>query len=368
MAKFIRATGDELTPLEHEKSIFRNYLMRNELHGMTGKPGSGKVFIVDNKFSAGNGDSKRYHFIPQNDTDGMIGQDVTVTGNEESLDEYYMDVSVNEVNKAFSKKGKLTDLRTVFNIRKEFKTQLTNWYSKWNEVWNFDAATGYISNGMTYVDTVANLELPTCTHKLVNGTGRLIMAKGADSYDANLTDTDSTNAGLIAEGLGVDDVMNTYLLDQLEILAKQGNSSYRIEPVRVGETGQEYFVLYLDLRAYRDLKQETRFEKYMLSLVEAGISKDPFATGAVGVWNNIILKKSERIRRFQDVSGNYYARNLLMGANAALLAWAQTLQYTEQEVDYEREMGVNASEIRGMTKFKFNGVDLGVAQVITAAN
>lgn len=367
MATFIRHTGDERTPMEHERKIFKEYLQRSELTGMTGKAGSNKVIIVDKSFKAGSGDTKRYHFVPQNKTDGMIGQNVTVTGNEESLDEFYMDLTLNEVNKAFRKKGDLTDIRTIFNIREEFRSQLTNWYRDNADVWQFDAMTGYISNGMTYVDTVNNLALPTCTEQLVEGEGRLIIAKGADSYDT-LTAAQSTNAGLIAAGLGTDDKMNTVLLDELEILAKQGNSKYRIRPIKVGKNGAEYFILFLDIRAYRDLRQNSDWKAYALSLVEAGIKDDPIATGAIGVWNNIIIKKSERIRRFQDGSSKYYARNLLVGANALLNGWAKTLDYREEEFDYAREMGVNASEIRGHRKFNFDDVDLGIAQVVTAAN
>ena len=57
------------------------------------------------------------------------------------------------------------------------------------------------------------------------------------------------------------------------------------------------------------------------------------------------------------------ARNLLLGADAAVMAWAQTLNYVEKTFDYNTEMGVMADEIRGIKKLDFDGVDLNIAQV-----
>jgi hypothetical protein len=57
------------------------------------------------------------------------------------------------------------------------------------------------------------------------------------------------------------------------------------------------------------------------------------------------------------------ARNLLLGADAAVMAYAQTLNYMEKKFDYDREMGVAADEIRGIKKLDYDGVDLNIAQV-----
>ena len=62
------------------------------------------------------------------------------------------------------------------------------------------------------------------------------------------------------------------------------------------------------------------------------------------------------------------ARNLLLGANAAAMIWAQTTDYREEYFDYMNEIGVVADEIRGQKKLTFDGVDVGVMQVLTAVN
>jgi hypothetical protein len=92
------------------------------------------------------------------------------------------------------------------------------------------------------------------------------------------------------------------------------------------------------------------------------LENDPIATGAMGVWENIILKEADYLPTVTkgDVT---IARNLLLGADAAAMAYAQTLNYVEQKFDYGREMGVAADEIRGIKKLDFDGVDLNIAQV-----
>ncbi len=358
MAHFIRGTDNGLTPIQHCRDIFKQYLMQLSLRGAMGKKGSGKPIIIDTGLKGQAGDSIVYHFIPQNDTDGIEGQNATILGNEDSLDEYSMSLKIDQMAKAFRKKGKMTDKRLIWKFREEAKTQLANWFAHRSERWLFDAMTGYISDGYTYVTNLA-------TADLVNGSGRLIQASGTTG--ATVLAATSSDQNALDAAVTASDKMNTYLLDELEILAKQGNSKYRIRPVKVGKDGREMFVLYMSLKAARDLRQDTRFEKHKLALVEAGIADDPIASGALGVWNNIILKSSELVREF-SVDDGYLARNLLVGADAAVLGYAQNIDYTEELTDHKRILSMAADEIRGQKKLQFDGVDMGVAQVITASN
>jgi hypothetical protein len=142
-----------------------------------------------------------------------------------------------------------------------------------------------------------------------------------------------------------------------------------MRPVRVGKNGEEFFILFVDLRAARDLKSDPRWENKAYSVIERGIGDDPLATGALGTWDNVIVKTNERIKRFTvDGGTNTYARNLLVGADAAVLAWASTIDYTEELIDHGRQLSCAANEIRGQKKLTFDGVDMGVMQVITASN
>jgi hypothetical protein len=357
MAHFIRGTGDARTPLQHSYNIFKEYLYFNKMTGLIGTKDSGRPVIVDTTLKGKAGDTVRYHFIPQNKSDGIWGQNATVLGNEDSLDEFYCDLQIDQLAKAFRKKGKMTTKRAIWDFRAESKNQLVNWWKEMNEILIFASLTGRIE-GMVWKKGADD--------DLVYGEGRIARANGANAVEM-LTAAQSDNTSLLGL-MATSDKMNTYLLDELEIIAKKGNPKYRIRPYKTNN-GKEVFRFDISLKAGRDLRQDARWEKHALSVIEAGVSEDPIANGALGVWNNIIVTTNERVEEFSNVAGTEtYARNLLMGANAAVVGYAQTTDYTEELIDHKRIMSVNADEIRGQRKLTFDGVDVGVCQIITASN
>lgn len=371
MAEFIRGTGSDLTPVQHSLNIFKEYLRMNPYSGRMGKKGSGKPIIVDSSEFQGKkaGDTARFHFMPQNKTDGIYGQNADVLGNEDSLDEFSMDLKIDQVTKAFAKKGKMTDIRTIWDFRAEAKQQLVRWFADKHAYWIAMALTGYISDGFSPVSDFR-------TADVVDGEGRIVVSTGATTFQI-LADTYSSESDLLSDydgaggSLSNADKMNTYLLDELEIIAKQGNSKYRVRPIRSESNGAEYFLLDLSLAAYRDLKQDTRFNAKLISLNDASldVNKDTFAKGALGVWNNIIINKNEFIYEFYNDAGTEkYARNLLMGADAMVMGYAQTSDYTEELLDHKRKLSVATDEISGRRKLNYDDVDLNVVQVVTASN
>lgn len=366
MAEFLVGYGEDRTPIQHSNDLFKEHLRRFALAKLIGKKGSGAPIIVDDTLKGKAGDTVVFHFIAQNKTDGIYGQNATVTGNEESLDEYLDSIKIDQVSKAFVKKGKVTDKRIVWNWRSEVKEQLAEWFADRNCIWCFDAMTGYLSNGFDYLP-----EATRATTPLVNGAGRCVRTDATDKV-VKVAAADSTDTALAAAMASADKI-NTEVLDELSIVAKQGNPKYRVAPVKMASNGKEMFYLLISLQAGRDLRQNESFQKHALSLVQAGIStdKDPFASGSLGVWNNLIIMESEYIRTVsKTVSGatNTIARNLMLGRNAMAMTWAQTTDYVEEWKDYKRKVGMAADEIRGQKKLVFDGVDQGVIQVITASN
>lgn len=356
MAYFIRDTGSNLTPVQHSFEIFKQYSLNNYFSTLTGRRGSGNPIIVDDSLFKGKGagDVGRYHFIPQYEGEGIDGQNPSITGNEKSLDEFYMDLRIDQVAQAFKKKGKMTDMRTIWNYREEFRNQLAEWFRDRTEKDIVDALTGYITDGVTRT---------TDTTKLVNGSGRCFRVDNTGStYTLVETDANGASDESLKTNMAATDKMNTYALDELQSLAKTAGK-YPMKPVRA-RNNEEYYILVLHPRAAIELRRDERWEKRAIaSLTGRGsLESDPIATGAIGVWEHIIVKEAEKIK---TVSGDGFkvARNLLLGAEAAVLAYGQTLDYKEESRDYGREMGVAADEIRGCRKLVFDGCDMNVMQV-----
>ena len=375
MATFVRGTETKdktLTPLRHGLNIFKQYLAKCIMTRYTGKKDSGMPIIVDDTLTGGAGDTVRFHFIPQNDTEGILGQNKSVAGNEDVIEEFSTDMFLDVMKKAFKKKGKMTTKRIIWKWRDEVKNQLSNWFSKRHDVWLIQALTGVMINGFKLV-TDANMNTTVFT----NGDGRCIIPdatdgskiiKGADvAKTTNKLLTTVTGSG----GLGLTKAskITVQLIEELQILASHGNEedkNYRIEPFKM-LNGEECFLLMVDKRVARDLKRDSEYKAYRMALVESGHKKDPIGSGALCMIDNIIIVQSDHIVSFKKGSDRY-ARNLFMGANAAAVGWAQKVDYDEKVDKIEDTCVMKGDEVRGQTKITFNGVDMGVAQVITAAN
>lgn len=375
MGRFIRDVGDGRTPVQHEKEIFKQYMLGTQFSSFMGKRNSGKSIIMDGtSFSGmGKGDTRKYHFVPQFMGAGIRGQNKSIEGNENSLEEFVTEIRVDQIIQAFRKRGKLTDLRTIFNLRNEFKDQLTNWFRVWTEFDIIDALTGYMTDGASYIDGftrdaengMITIEATgsAMTTPLVKGEGRCFRPKYASSKFTNVVvpEANTSNEALLQD-MAAGDVMNTKLLDELQAFAKTAGK-YPMKPVRLNN-GQEYYILVLHPTAARQLREDERWEKRVLASYQGSrsLENDPIATGAMGIWEKIIVKEADYIPAITNGTVSV-ARNLLLGADTAVMAWAQTLQYVEDEFDYKTEMGVMADEIRGVKKLDFNGVDLNIAQV-----
>lgn len=365
MAHLLRGYGDDRTPVQHSNDIFKESLRSFQLSKFIGKKDSGMPIIVDDTLKGRSaGDTVVFHFIPQYKGGGIYGQNATITGNEKSLDEYLDHIKMDQVALAFKKKGKMTNKRMIWDFRAEAKKQLANWFTDMNNVWSFDALTGYLTDGFDYIPENARRTTP-----LVNGVGRCVRADATDGFTMVAPAGTSDNA-LLGDMADVDKI-NTDLLDELSIVAKQGNPKYRLAPVKMSSNNKEMFFLLVSLQAGRDLRHDEKFQKHALSLVQAGISadKDPFVSGSIGVWNNLIIMESEYICQTAKPDGsNRIARNLMLGKNAMAMIWGQTTDYREEWMDYQREIGSAADEIRGQKKLVFDGVDQGVIQIVTASN
>lgn len=369
MSNFLPNTGfkrdgkSPLTPMQHCLDIFHQYITKNFFSTQIAKGGMGKPIVINDKEFKGKqaGDTSRFHFIPQYRGPGIEGQNVDTRGNEKSLDEFYMDMRVELVRQAFIKSGKMTDLRCILDIRQEFFRQLANWFKSKTEQDFADAFSGVLYNG---ADRYEGSQL--MTKNLVNGEGRIAYSKKTgDVFSLEALASNQSNANTLLNLTDLD-AMNTTILDYLKDFCLDANKKYPIDPY-VSTDGEEYYMLVLHPKAAIALRNDARWEKRALNsfMGNKNIMKDPIATGAMGVWENIIVKEASRVMT-QTNGSKTIARNLLYGANAVVLAYAQNLNYVEDDtIDYRNKFGVEASEIRGIRKVVFDDTDLNVAQVVT---
>ena len=372
-AKFVVGANNANTPIQHSNNIFRNSLKLTNLSrmGLLGKPDSGKPVIVDTSLTSKAGDTINYHFVPFADVDPIHGQDASIQGNENKFSEFSTPVVIDEVNFPFLSQGRMTQQRTILNVRDEMFMQIARHFQQYNEkqVFNRLSGIGLLEGTATYQD-------PTRTVDQVNGANRCIRAKGGDNFEI-LTEAQSDNAALVALMQDVDTISPKAIM-RASVMARQTSAAnpYKMQPLRV-TNGKEFFLLFISTEDAYQLMVHPDWLVRAANSADSGLENDPMATGTLGIIKNVIVHESEFITAIDRLGDgtSFLRRNLLLGQNAAAIAWAQTLTYVEQLEDYDRKLGVNGFEIRGELKLNFENkddasdrIDFGVAQLITAAN
>lgn len=379
MSFFIVDAGDSNTPTHHAATINRDSLLQTTFArmGLLGKPNSGKPIAVYKDLKNKAGETIYVHFVPFADKDPLIGQDVTIDGNEYKFDEFNTNFSIDEYNFPFKVKGRMTEQRTILNARNELRRQIVDHFSDWNDKSLFLDLVGINSkteNSGTYTSA-------TDTTDRINGANRCVRASGTNSY-ATVTAANSDNTAVLS-AMEDNDLMNPRLIMGAEVIARRRTTSnpYRMQSIKTTKAG-EWFVLFVGPNSSYDLKTNAEWFARSVAVNEKGIERDPIAMGALGTINKVMIHEAEHIVKFGTAGSDEVERNIMLGQNAAALAFSigggqggEMFQYTEMSKDYKRELGATGTQIRGQHKLNFTNkdntsetIDYGVMQVLAAAN
>jgi N4-gp56 family major capsid protein len=263
-----------------------------------------------------------------------IAGDSTLEGSEEAMVDYDEDLSINQLRHAVLLTGKMDEKKNAYNMRTSAKNRLADWFAEKIEQEIFDKLCGKASS--TFANT------PTAA-----ASTRLVYA-GGESAIGNLTTAMK---------------MDTKVLDKAKQIAVL--ASPKIRPVRVN--GKEYYVAFLHPYDVTNLKQDP---VYAQAVRDAGVrgEDNPIFSGAISVYNGIVIHEHEYVYRTNDGSGAaYVARNILCGQQAGVIGWGAPVEWTEKSFDYGNQWGISCGAIFGVIKPLFNSVDYGVVTMYCAS-
>lgn len=292
--------------------------------------------------------------------DGIQG-DATLEGNEEALQFYDDSIMVDQLRHATRTKGKMTEQRVPYSLRNVSKDRLADWWARRMDVSFFNQICGYTAQTDTKYTGNNSVLAPS--------TNRHIW-QGGNSDDQSIDSAD------------------TFTLDLVQI-AKQKAMTASTEDgtgplVRpFNQQGEEMYVMFLhDYQAY-DLQRSAEWREVQRSALAGGdIKGNPLFTGALGVYDNVILHKASRITNGVNSSSgaaiSTVKRAVLCGAQSAMIAFgsengATRYSWYEDMFDYGNQLGVKAGSIFGIKKCKFvpeddsstNAEDFGTVVVST---
>lgn len=289
---------------------------------------------------------------------GTLG-DETLEGEEEAAQFYYDDLVVNQLRHATRVAGKVTEQRVPYDLRADNKDALRDWHADRLDTAFFNQLGGY---------TPANSDLRYTGQNSVGAvdSNHIIRARSEGS-DASISTADTFTLSLI---------------DQCVVKAKtlrQANGLPIIRPLKID--GGDHYVMFLHPYQVKAMRTSTNSGDW-LDIQKAATSggeksKNAIFTGALGMYNNVILHEAVRVPPGINSGGTDAQSNtrraIFCGAQAGLIGYANSengekMSWFEELFDYGNQFGVAAGYIGGLKGTFFNGSAYGRIIVPTYAS
>lgn len=360
-----------------DKELFRDMMTElyfTQLGSMMMSTSNNSIIQVKEDLKKAKGDRITFGIGYKLDGDGVTG-DSELEGNEEEKNTYADVVLIDQIRNAERLAGELDSQKAAYNTREEAKQDGKVWIAEFIEKQIFMKL-----GGVTEVDLTD-----------VGGAVYSVRAAWSNTSDAVPAADQSAGTGaryICADTEGLDslaatDILTTNLITRARVKASLTVSGRpRVRPIRVN--GRNYYVMFVHPWQAADLKtQSNSVWAQAQREAQARGSENPIFTGALGIWDGVILHESDFVPTCQsgsdfDASGpNAGARAfraLLCGAQAGLMANASNkgkgaapTYMVEKSFDYENKVGFAVGYMGGIQKATFNSVDYGVVAVDTGA-
>lgn len=303
------------------------------------------------ELNKGKGDRVRVGLRMQLSGAGTSG-DQQLAGNEEALTTYYDDLLIDQLRHGVRSDGKMSEQRVLFEMRMEGKSALKDWWtgrfddSFFNQICGNTAQTDVRYTGMNAV--------------IAPSTSNIIRA-GNQANDQSLAST------------------NTFSLQHIDLCVELAKTlTPAIRPIMI--EGEPRYVMFLHPYQVTKMRTNTNtgaWADIQKAAMQGGnVSKNPIFSGALGMYNGVILHESSRVSLgVHSTSGAAVAntrRAAFCGAQCSAIAFGgedgpDTMSWAEEEFDYGNQLGIAVGSIWGIKKSRFNNLDFGSIVVSTWA-
>jgi len=264
-----------------------------------------------------------------------ITADNTLESNEEAMTDYDEDVAIDQLRHAVRLTGQMDEQKNAYNMRESAKNRLADWWAERIDQEILDKLCGKASSTFSNTPTAA-------------AASRSVFAGG------------QSTVGAVTTAMKLD----TKVIDAAVQTAKL--ASPKVRPLRVG--GKQYYVLIVHPYSGTNLRQDPVWAQAQRDANVRGES-NPIFSGALGVWNGVVVHEHEYI--YTDTDGSASARvsrDVLCGQQSGVIAWGKSVAWVEKSFDYGNSWGISVGAIFGVIKPLFNSVDYGVITCFNAAD
>lgn len=269
------------------------------------------------------------------DAAGVAG-DSTLEGSEDQILTYEEEVEISQIRNGVLLTGQYDEKMACYDMRMNAKSLLADWFAE------------KLEHDLMYKlcgDTT------TTNHDFANDTSaahanRVVYAGGEDQV------------GHITAAMKMD----CKVLDKAKQVAVL--ASPQVRPLKI--KGKDHYVAILHPYDALNLRQDPVWHQAQREANVRG-EENPIFSGALGMYNGIIVHEHEYVYNYTDGSGSAaVSRNVLCGQQALLLAWGRSVKWVEKAFDYENVQGFSVGAIFGCIKPLFNSIDYGTVTMFSA--
>lgn len=315
MATFTKTSSDTNTKRLVAAKIFKKAIIDSYFSKFMGE-GENNIVQVNKDFAKNKGSSSVVFTI----FNKLVGAGVTgstrLKGQEEKLTEYNFSITPQLYRHATAVENGLTEQFDSFNVPTIAQDRLKDWMTEKIDTLCFNAL----------------FTSPTNT------------AFGGDATTVNTLDSS-------------DKITPTHLR-KLNVYAKTGKNRTYNPLIPIPVNGRKYLVYLASPESIYDLKEDSTMAQYLREAEVRG-KENPIFNGATLIFDNIVIHEHERITTATNSGSVKYSRNILLGAQALVWAWAKRPWVVEEMDDYEHITGWAINMVSGAGKPSFNSVDYG---------
>jgi N4-gp56 family major capsid protein len=366
MATTSYGVNDALAVKLWAKELAHEAVKASEIFPLIGAS-SNSVIQEKTETKKGPGDRVTCGLRMQLSGDGFTESEVA-EGNGESLTTYSDNLLINELGHVVGVRSENTidAQRVSFDLRAEAKDGLVDWWARRLSVSFFNQVAGNTATSGT--GAPSSSKYTGLNAVTAPSTGRKIFAADANG---TLPTTDEGCTG---------NAFTLITIDRAVEIAKTGGSGNlpKIRPIRI--EGGEHYVIYIHPSQVTSLRAQTSAGQWLdiqKAAMQGGeITSNPIFTGALGMYNNVVIRESEQIPLGVNSTTAAAVANtrraVFMGAQAAGLAFGQNsgenkYRWNEELYDHKRRLEVSAWSIWGLKKFVWNSTDFATITVSSLA-
>lgn len=330
-----------LTPQQWDSDFFRDYVRSSRYKRYFGTD-EAAIFQLKDDLEKKKGDSVTFALVNELTGTGVTGNN-TLKGNEERLGSRSQKLTVDVLRHAVAVDDWDVQ-KSVIDLRNAARTQLREWAMRRLRD-DCTQALGQI-DGINYLTSTAGQRNTWWG----NNADRVVCGTVSGNYVGSVFATD------IAK-IGSGEQLTPEMLSLMKRKAQAG--SPKVKPIYVKEMDQEWYVVFINSRSWRDLTEDNPTTNNLILANRNSLPRsqdNPLFTGDSLVWDGMILREIPEISPLTDISGSggtAVAPVYLCGAQAVGVAWAQRTKSTTDTDDYEFLHGVGVQEIRRIEKLRF---------------